>query len=182
MPKTRLSVCNWLQPARNSPAENSSATIGMTESGESSSRKTSEIHPWEEEWNKNGVKTETLVGYGLFTYPGRSCCDVEISKHTNTVCNILQQRQECRHVQFILGNLLSRNGQFINRSRLRQLSWDNNQMDCVPAHCKNQMGCVSAHCNTQMGCVPAHCNNQMGCVPALCNNQMGCVPAHCNNH
>ena len=48
-----------------------------------------EIHPWEEERCKNGVKTETLVGSGLFAYPGRSCYDAEISKHTNTVRNIL---------------------------------------------------------------------------------------------
>ena len=80
---------NWLQSARNLIAESSLATIGITVSSETRKIR---VRPWEEERNKEGVKTETLGGSGLVVYPGRSCCDAEISKHTNTVCNILQQR------------------------------------------------------------------------------------------
>lgn len=70
-------------------------------------RETSDIRPWEEERDKNGVKTEKLAGSGLIAYPGRSCCAAEMSEHTNTVCNILQQRQQCRHFgsgQFAVGH------------------------------------------------------------------------------
>jgi hypothetical protein len=39
-----------------------------------------------------GMETETFVGSGPSAYPGMSFCDAKISKHTNILCNSLQQR------------------------------------------------------------------------------------------